>query len=189
MKRDPVLLEQKNLGRIILDKARGTSKGRQMQTKTKRLVLKPPHSLPLHQEALPVMGVTRFRLLCPLVLLFARELKGFGLWGRRGEKGLSVQEALNRRAGGWRHRAEGRPLRRQLPPLLLAKSQPPSQHTVSPGHTPVTGGRSNDPCGAGGPGTGRPSFRRRQPFLPMPCWLSPAESPGARNLAASLKVT
>lgn len=92
MKRELVFLEPKNLGRIILDKS--VWQGHQCRQKplgpgvgptmvfvslVHCSVLSPtPPTTRSPHEMLPVMGVARLYLLCPLCLFLAKRLKG--LW-------------------------------------------------------------------------------------------------------------
>lgn len=77
----------------------------------------------------------------------------------------------------------GGPLCSWLPPLLLEKSQPLSQHTLSPGHTPARGGRADGPCGSGCRHwqdfrVHRVGTFSSSAFLALACSVSSSEEPG-----------
>lgn len=150
-----MLLEQKNLERIILDKVPGMSGTPNADKNPWGLAGWPRGGfcptwfmllVGLQPELLPVMEVTRLRELCPLVLIFGREvtrLKVCGAEMRRGRifmmppcvqwlDGAQPRGAvLYARLGQVTLGPRGGQLRQQLP---LEKSPPLSQHTRCPDH-------------------------------------------------------
>lgn len=97
MKRELGFLEPKNLGRITLDKSVWREQGHQCRQKplgpgglapwwlvvSVLLVRCPILSPPTCHEMLPVLGVARLYLLCPLCLFLAERLKGLRSVGQK----------------------------------------------------------------------------------------------------------
>lgn len=95
MKRGLVSPEQKNFGRIIVNKVPGTNRGTKWRLrKNSGAWHVGPVVVSVLHVLLPHPNSRRLYLLCSLVLVFSRSLRAYGLWGKHEKMVQNIQDAL-----------------------------------------------------------------------------------------------